>query len=327
MIVSVVVATYNGKKFIKKQLDSIRNQSRQPDEVIIQDDGSTDGTFELVEEYIRKNLLNNWVVEKNKQNLGYKKNFFELLKAAHGDVIFLSDQDDEWVSKKIERMTEVMEKNTDVKTLNCGISLIDGQSKKVKLALRRNFHNANFLYSKNSLKTLNYFEFSAIVERNISPGCAMAITSEVKEKFIKTYDFGLPHDWFLNLMASLSNGCGYLNEELLNYRLHGENTLGISDDWSATSKIASFEKDRKNKIDEYQQLIQAFAIFEAYFPENKRLTLQIKNYLELHLVFYKKAQIRTLLKLYTYSEYRETSTFRGKAWDLLVTFKLNKFLR
>ncbi|MFT8669208.1 MAG: glycosyltransferase [Liquorilactobacillus hordei] len=326
MVVSVVMATYNGKQFIKKQLDSIRNQSRQPDEVIIKDDGSTDGTFELVEEYIRKNLLNNWIVEKNRQNLGYKKNFFELLKAAHGDIIFLSDQDDEWAPKKIEKMAEVMEKNTEVKTLNCGISLIDGQSKKVKLDLRKNFYNANFLYSKNPLKDLNYFEFYSIVERNISPGCAMAITSEVKDEFIKIYDFGLPHDWFLNLIASLTNGCVFLNEELLNYRLHGENTLGISDDWSATSKIDSFEKDRKDKIVEYQQLIQAFTIFEGRFPKNKKITLKIKNYLELHLAFYKKAQIRTLLKLYTCSQYLETSTFRGKVWDWLVALKLNKFL-
>lgn len=73
--VSVVIATYNGEKYTVKQLESIRNQTRKPDEVIIVDDRSNDNTLEIVKEYIELYALWNWQVYLNNCNLGYKGNF------------------------------------------------------------------------------------------------------------------------------------------------------------------------------------------------------------------------------------------------------------
>ncbi|WP_240143875.1 glycosyltransferase [Liquorilactobacillus mali] len=74
-MISVVVATYNGEKFITEQLNSIKNQNCQPDEVIIRDDRSSDATAEIVRKYIKENNLINWDFEINSENKGYKKIF------------------------------------------------------------------------------------------------------------------------------------------------------------------------------------------------------------------------------------------------------------
>ncbi|MBQ7733225.1 MAG: glycosyltransferase [Synergistaceae bacterium] len=73
--VSVIMASFNGIKYIGEQLDSIRTQSRTPDEVIICDDCSSDGTFEFCKDYISRYNLSGWRVFQNEKNLGFAKNF------------------------------------------------------------------------------------------------------------------------------------------------------------------------------------------------------------------------------------------------------------
>lgn len=73
--ISVALATYNGEKYIEKQLDSIRNQTIKPDEVVIVDDKSSDRTVALINEFIAVNNLVNWKLFVNEKNVGYRKNF------------------------------------------------------------------------------------------------------------------------------------------------------------------------------------------------------------------------------------------------------------
>ena len=98
------MATYNGEKYVIEQLESIKNQSLKPDEVIISDDCSTDNTRSLISEYIKKHNLTNWSLIENHVNKGYKKNFIDSLKFVNGDIVFLSDQDDVWDKEKIRKM-------------------------------------------------------------------------------------------------------------------------------------------------------------------------------------------------------------------------------
>ena len=116
MKISLVMATYNGAKYLNEQLDSIKNQTLKLDEVIIVDDVSTDDTSYLVEKYISNHQLN-WIFIKNEKNLGYKGNFKKGLAHASGDVIFLCDQDDIWHLDKVERMVEALKNHPEIKAL------------------------------------------------------------------------------------------------------------------------------------------------------------------------------------------------------------------
>ncbi len=326
MKVSVVVAAYNGERFVSEQLESIKDQTRQPDEVIICDDRSTDQTAELIADFIKHNNLENWHFFTAQNNQGYQKNFYNLLKKATGDIIFLADQDDKWDPNKISIMTEIMEKDRSIKSLNSLIRLIDGKDHPIDLPARKNFYNANFLYSERPLQKLNNFSLDDIIKRNISPGCSTCITKELRDVFVAKYNFELPHDWFLNLLASGTGGCRFLNESLMAYRMHGDNTLGVSSDWSAKSKVRSFEHARQGKIRQFKQLSNAFEIVCQTYDLDQAHLLHIAGYLRARLRFSKKQSLGSLLRLWDYPEYRQTATIRGKAWDLILACHLNKLV-
>ena len=94
---AVLMATYNGQGFIHDQLDSIRNQTLRPDYVLMRDDGSTDDTVKVVEDYIKEHRLDGWSITSNDKNLGWRLNFRQLLldaKRLSVDYLFFSDQDD-----------------------------------------------------------------------------------------------------------------------------------------------------------------------------------------------------------------------------------------
>ena len=115
---SVVIASYNGSEFLVEQLDSIRNQTMPPDELIICDDCSNDATVNVAEHYIKENnLTDKWRVSINEQNMGYADNFDNAAKQARGELIFFSDQDDIWNPDKIEIMTKIMDEHPECKVL------------------------------------------------------------------------------------------------------------------------------------------------------------------------------------------------------------------
>ena len=110
------MATYNGQKYIKEQIDSILPQLSENDELVISDDQSTDGTTEIIASY--KDPRIRFFV--NNKTHGVAHNFENALAHAKGDIIFLSDQDDVWVEGKVEKMTSYMKQNHyDVVMCNC----------------------------------------------------------------------------------------------------------------------------------------------------------------------------------------------------------------
>ena len=103
--VSVVLAVYNSNLFyLQSQLDSIENQVRQPDELIITDDNSSNDTLIFLKKYSKNSSLNVKIITNNK-NVGYSQNFMNGIKVATGDVIFLCDQDDIWDRDKIKAIS------------------------------------------------------------------------------------------------------------------------------------------------------------------------------------------------------------------------------
>lgn len=117
MTTSVVMATYNGSKYLEEQLESLRIQTQPIDEVLIFDDCSSDNTVLIAEQFIRKYSLNGWKVFRNEKNKGYRLNFLEGALLATKEVIFYCDQDDIWEKNKVEKIAECF-RNPDV--MVCG---------------------------------------------------------------------------------------------------------------------------------------------------------------------------------------------------------------
>ena len=224
--ISVAMTTYNGSKYIIKQLDSLKNQSRKIDELVICDDCSTDNTVELVNDYIKSNNLEGWNIYSNENNLGFINNFKQAIKKTTGDIIFLCDQDDEWCVNKISTMTDIIEKNNQVKLLSCSLTFIDENCKPYTPS------NIPSWYQKmisTSPEEITPIDFINICNANFAPGCTMCFTREICDKYCNMdYEYELPHDWLIALIASVDNGYYHLNTSLINYRIHISNAIGVS---------------------------------------------------------------------------------------------------
>lgn len=132
MKISIALATYNGAQYLQEQLQSFLDQTRQPDELVITDDCSTDETETIVRDF-EKTAPFDVHFYRNEKNLGYSGNFNAALNKTTGDLVFLSDQDDVWFYEKIEHMESVARKNPDALVVMNDAALTDGDLNEVGL--------------------------------------------------------------------------------------------------------------------------------------------------------------------------------------------------
>lgn len=236
-MISVAMTTYNGEKYLRAQLESLRNQTLAPDEVVIFDDCSTDSTAELVRAFIADNGLVHWRFAVNTRNLGFVRNFYQAVDAASGDYIFLCDQDDVWKPDKIERMMAVFQAHSYVQALCAGFEMIDSEGRRLPgktgggLVIRG--------AGKGGLMKIGFEE---VLWRNIAPGCTSAYTRVCRDFFARHRTGLCPHDWELNLFGAALGGLYYYDEPLTGYRIHGANTIGLAR-LKAAERLAAHVRD------------------------------------------------------------------------------------
>lgn len=209
-LISIALATYNGEKFIAEQVKSILNQSFQDFEIVIHDDCSTDGTYDLLCQFAQKD--SRIILKRNKHNLGFSKNFKTIVEDCTGKYIAFSDQDDIWETKHLEILHSIIG-NKDVA---CGNALLVDQDD----------HSLGFTM-KEVVGMQNEIKSDRICWRlffdNFVQGSAMLVRRELCEKYLPVPDIVKFHDYWLALVASLNNGIIYTTEIVLRYRQHGNN--------------------------------------------------------------------------------------------------------
>ena len=102
--ISVIMCTYNGAAYLSEQLDSLRTQTLPPYELVVQDDGSTDGTMDLLRDYQQRYPGLRIRLFANPERVGYNRNFLTAVQRAGGDFIACCDQDDVWHADKLETL-------------------------------------------------------------------------------------------------------------------------------------------------------------------------------------------------------------------------------
>lgn len=333
MKISIAMATYNGEKYIEQQLNSILCQNRLADEVIICDDQSTDATADIVKKFIEKHHLDNWHFEINAENKGFIGNFFGAIRKTTGDIIFLCDQDDEWETNRLQHMEKIIIDNPHIKALNTAVKLIDGFEKTIPINNKRGYCNANILHATVAEDVLQSFSFDFLVKSNISPGCTMCVTKELKEKFLKYEEKCIltkfPHDWFFNLLASLEGGTYFKNTVYTRYRIHDYNTIGV--DIEKDEKTVEIKSTKQMRED-----IGKFHFERAQFIKNELLlNEENRKYIDKYLVFVEKRydflqtlSIGKLCSLYKHiGMYYNTIGLKAMISDVLYCLKWDRLFR
>ena len=127
MKISIALATYNGEKYLQEQLDSISNQTRYPDEVVITDDGSTDSTVSILNNFKLESSLN-CNISINTTNKGTAFSFKRSIDSCKGDVIAFCDQDDIWLPNKLERIEKEFNESPSIEYIISNAIIIDQNS-------------------------------------------------------------------------------------------------------------------------------------------------------------------------------------------------------
>lgn len=296
---SVVLTTYNGMKFIEQLLDSLRTQTRSIDEVLICDDGSTDGTKEFVEEYIQAYKLNNWRTIWNEQNKGWKRNFKDGILEASGDVIFPCDQDDIWMNNKIERMMNIMMENNNIQLLSSNYSLLyEKGSNKIE----------DYSCTQQDVVKIQFDKKFAI--GGIRPGCVMAIRKSLTKLVSEIWLDWYPHDSFLWTCSVLLDGCYVLNEELIVYRRHSDN---------ASAHMNRHAKAHLEAMRRSCNIIEWY-FAQPFFDSKKEMILrQYQQFAALRIRLFEKKEILLWLRLIQYYDFYRS--IRQEIGDLYLLIK------
>ncbi|MFV0380805.1 MAG: glycosyltransferase [Breznakia sp.] len=216
--VSVALCTYNGEKYIKKQLLSILQQTRAVDEIIICDDGSNDRTLTICAKILSDTNVF-YKVKHNEKTMGVMRNFQQCFSLCSGDIIFSCDQDDVWEIHKVEIMMKHFQQQAHISLIASDAMLMDEKDDEMKLSLRESlrFHiDQEHLMLDNLLRTY----------------CITGATMAFRKTFYEQY-FYLSNDWlhdgWLAMMAVMQDGLLFLSEKLTRYRLHGNNACGVGE--------------------------------------------------------------------------------------------------
>ena len=238
MKLSVALCTYNGEKFLKKQLDSILNQSVAVDEIVICDDGSTDATVQIVNDYkqIYPNVIQLFI---NEVNLRSNKNFEKAVSLCTGDYIFLSDQDDIWRSDKVAKTLDVFYKNPTAEGVFSNADFINENDEAVldELSL---WSSVNFFPTFEDKKIDLYTSLTQI--GNFLTGATFCMKKEAKSfcfPFLNRKNFF--HDEWLAFILSERNTLFYSSENLISYRIHSNQQVGVG---SVKSPIKKLKKSK-----------------------------------------------------------------------------------
>ena len=217
--IDILMATYNGEKYLKKQIDSILNQTYSNIRLIISDDSSTDRTREIIKEYEKKDKRVYIYYQEN--NLGYIKNFEFLLTKVKSNIYMLSDQDDIWLPNKVENTYNFLQKqNADM--VFTDLIVVDEKEE----VINKSFNNLMNLTKKIN-KTINSKEIVYLY--NCVTGCTIMGISKLINKIlpIPTNSKHVLHDHWIALVSSMNGKIAYLPEGTIKYRQHNNNQIGI----------------------------------------------------------------------------------------------------
>lgn len=216
----IAMCTYNGAAYVREQLDSIAQQRRLPDTMIIVDDCSRDETLCILREFACMAPFPVEVIA-NESNLGYVKNFEKAIGLATGDVIVLSDQDDIWMPQKLAGTEKVFVEHPDADLVFSDALLVDEQRRVFAYGL---WESIEFDLRERRLIEMGE-AFKVLLRRNVVTGATMAFRSSLTSRLLPMPEVWVHDEWIAILVAATGN-IRLLSEKLIEYRQHGKNLIG-----------------------------------------------------------------------------------------------------
>jgi cellulose synthase/poly-beta-1,6-N-acetylglucosamine synthase-like glycosyltransferase len=257
------MCTYNGERFLSAQLESIASQNRRPDELVICDDGSSDGCPEIARDFARRAGFPVRLVV-NPENLGSTKNFEKATSLCQGAIVALADQDDIWYPNKLERIEKAFLLSSTIVAAFSDADLIDNDSRMLGLRLWKAF----------SFNTGEQRQFrkgrglKVLVKHPVVTGATMAFRR-------KLFDIVTPipsnhiHDRWMSFLLAARGQFEVISDPLMQYRRHERQQAGLPPQ-TTTGLIVQARTRGANyhleEIERFRELHDRLGTCGAHFP-------------------------------------------------------------
>lgn len=220
MKISVALCTWNGTAFLRQQIESILSQTRIPDEIVVRDDVSSDGTPELARQLLDGAPLKADIAIQPR-NLGSNANFQDAILSCTGDLVFLCDQDDFWLPTKVERMVAALDSNPSAGWAFSDLELTDNTLRPIQRTMWQDIG-----FDRKLRETYSIAPFDALLRRPLVTGAASLFRRETLHLAIP-----FPNDWVHDHWLSLFlTGMGItgvaIDAPLVRYRTHPKQQIG-----------------------------------------------------------------------------------------------------
>ena len=253
--IDILLATYNGSKYLHEQLDSILSQSYGNINVIIRDDGSSDNTVMIIKEYEQKDNRVK-LLSDNLGNLGFVRNFEKLMKNSTSEYLMFSDQDDIWYNNKVETSYKRIKAIEEINGKSCPI-LVHTNSKIMNYETRT---KSLFISdcAKNSSFENSFFNFFV-------QGSTMLINESLKREALPFSKEVYLHDRYLHLIAEFIGIRAYIDMPTMDYRQHSNNEIG-----SRVNIIDKIKNKRYFNLEDRELLIFLANTYSTNLDEIKK---------------------------------------------------------
>jgi glycosyltransferase involved in cell wall biosynthesis len=306
--ISVALCTYNGERFLPRQLASIASQNRPPDEVVVCDDRSTDHTIEILREFGSSARFPVKIIE-NEQNLGSAKNFEKAIRLCSGTFIALSDQDDTWYPNRLQRSEEELSAHPEAGLVFSDGEIVDDQDRPIG---KRLWHA--FSLTEDRRKALMAGHYELLVKYRFVTGATVMFRSSLRDRCLPFPSEYIHDEWMAALLAVFCE-LRAIEEPLIRYRSHESQQVGspaetaprwkvekhwetlageqgVKEYWAGISRYANFARrvvgvvsqmdldDRGRSILASYEHWLAFALFRLQLPSARyrRLSPILRNY-------------------------------------------------
>lgn len=292
--VGIVMATYNGMKYVREQIDSIIANTYTDWKLWICDDGSKDNTISILKEYEDK-YTDKIIVYQNPKNLGLVLNFLEGAKRCDTDYVMFCDQDDVWMKDKIQSTLDSMRKTEEKMgydypiTVFTDVTVVDASLNKI--------HSS--FYQTSRLDTTK-LDINHLLIENKLIGCTIMMNHAVKNLLTNLPKSSRVHDWWIALLTSSFGKIVYIPKATLLYRQHENNIIGNQKFLSyVRNRIKNLKKQKQILLDTQRQAYEFFQIYKDQLSrENKKVvyefaTLHKRNWLVRRYIILTRGYLKT----------------------------------
>ncbi len=294
-MIDILMATYNGERFLRPQLDSILQQSNQDWRLMIRDDCSIDRTVEVIKEYqlLRPEQIR--LIQAEQPSGSAQNNFFQLLQYSSAEYVMFADQDDVWLPQKIQLTLDKMQQMVQqygAETpllVHTDLAVVDSFLRILNPSL---FQMHNMDAARNKLNN--------ILVQNIVTGCTMMVNRSLLDLVTEIPKHAVMHDMWLALVAAAFGEIGFVDRATMLYRQHGNNVKGARNMKSISYTIQKLRRMKEihvGLLEQYHQAREFLNLYEKLLKPEQKALLQAYGSLENSGVL-KKFNVLTNYQLY-----------------------------